>query len=352
MNEEIEIILVRYFSGEATEKELSVLDIWLNESEENEKQFQQMSLLYQYVGEKGKMPAVDTDKAFLRFEGYMAESGREKAEGRRQKAEGGREKAEGRRQEAEWEGYFWGARGWRMAAAIAILVIGTFIWFYFTNQPSQIVHLVAVETEQEFTIFENANVTLFPGTEIIYYTQSKNELQLKGKATFNIQSEASAAGLLVQAGETFIKDIGTIFTVDATNPERTITVIVTEGEVWFYTETNSGVYLNVGEGAMYNTQTKQFMMIVDTEHGAAVETRHDTSLPEITFQNTPFHEAIEIIKARYGIDIVINTKELNDVLLNASFDNNEPVEYVLEIIAATISAQLSKKNDTYFITFK
>ena len=43
--------------------------------------------------------------------------------------------------------------------------------------------------------------------------------------------------------------------------------------------------------------------------------------------------------------------ELNEILLNVSFENNESVEYVLEIIAATLGAQVSKKDETYYITF-
>ena len=45
MNKEIDIILARYFSGEATEKELQALDVWLSKSDENEKLFHQMTLL-------------------------------------------------------------------------------------------------------------------------------------------------------------------------------------------------------------------------------------------------------------------------------------------------------------------
>jgi len=61
-------------------------------------------------------------------------------------------------------------------------------------------------------------------------------------------------------------------------------------------------------------------------------------------------KAIELIKARYNVDVLISSKALNEILLNASFDNNESVEYVLEIIAATLSAQWSKKNGRYVIT--
>jgi len=69
----------------------------------------------------------------------------------------------------------------------------------------------------------------------------------------------------------------------------------------------------------------------------------------LVFQNTSLTTAINLIKTHYGIDIIVISNELNEILLNVSFDNNESVEYVLEIIAATISARLEKQGNQYII---
>jgi hypothetical protein len=50
------------------------------------------------------------------------------------------------------------------------------------------------------------------------------------------------------------------------------------------------------------------------------------------------------------VDITISSKAIQEMLLNASFDDNESVEYILEIITATLSAQLAKENGGYVIT--
>lgn len=326
MNEEIDMILSRYFCGEATQKELHTLDVWLSKSEENEKYFHQMTLLYQYTGQAKDLPAIDTEKALSQFKAYMYEN-----------------------QKNNSSVFFRISRPLRAVAAVAILLIGIFSLFYFTNQSSKTIRLVAVETLhatslQEYKIFENTDVTLFPGSEIIYNPKSKQEIQLKGKATFKIDSKTSG-GIVVQAGETYIKDIGTVFTVDATNYDQSVTVEVAEGEIWFYTDVNVGVYLKASECAMYDAQTKQFRMV------NSAETLHETSLQqEITFQNTPLPEAINFIKAHFGVDIRINSNGLNDIFLNVSFDSNESVEYVLEIITATIPARLEKQGNQYIIS--
>jgi len=304
MNNEIDIILSRYFSGEATEKELYALDIWLSKSDENEEYFHQMSLSYQYAGQPNFAPQFDTEKALAQFQNHIYEK-------------------------RKVVPFFSSSYFLKAAAAVAILLVSAFSLFYFVSQNSKPIRLIAVETSEKFEI-ENTDITLYYGSEIIYKTKSKKEIQLIGKATFKIDSE-NQGGITVQAGETYIKDIGTLFTVDATNYDRFITVDVGEGEVWFYTNINSGVYLKVGESAVYDVQTKQFYM-------------------ELIFHNTPLPQAIDLIKTRYGVDILLNSNELNDVCLNASFDKKESVENVLNIITLTIAANLSKKDGVYVIS--
>lgn len=304
MNNEIDIILSRYFSGEATEKEVDTLDIWLSKSDENEEYFYQMSLLYQYAGQSDVVPHFDTEKALAQFQNHIYKK-------------------------RKIIPFFNTSYLLKAAAAVAILLVSAFTLYYFVSQNSNQVRLMAVETSEKYEIFDNTNVTLYSGSEIIY-AKSKKEIQLIGKATFKIDSEHNK-GIIVQAGETYIKDIGTLFTVDATTPDRFVTVEVGEGEVWFYTNINNGVYLKANESAVYDVQAKRFYM-------------------ELIFNNTPLPQAIDLIKMRYGVNITVNSDEMNEVCLNASFDKNESVENVLNIITLTIGANLSKKDGVYVIS--
>jgi ferric-dicitrate binding protein FerR (iron transport regulator) len=198
-----------------------------------------------------------------------------------------------------------------------------------------------VNEQQKFELFENTEVTLFPGAEIAYDSRIKNKVQLKGKAAFTIDSKTSVDGIVIQAGETFIKDIGTVFTVDATASDKIIIVEVTEGEVLFYTNTNSGVSVKANQTAIYDADIKQFSIIVETER--------PPSLQEIVFHNASFRNVIDIIQARYGVNIIVNTNQFNEMMLNVDFNPDESIEYVLDIITATISAQWSKKGNNYII---
>ena len=323
MNEEIDIILARYFSGEASQKELEKLDLWLAQSEKNEKQFHELSLLYQHIGQKNILQNIDTENALSKIKKHINKKQNKKT-------------------------FFVGQNMLKIAAAITLLVVSTFVLYYFIHQPSKTIRIVAAETLVEYELFENAHTSLFQGAEITYNSKKKNEIKLVGKASFNIQSDENiTAPLVVQAGETFIKDIGTKFTVDATEPENSISVEVSEGEVRFYTNINAGVQVKAGESATYNVDTKIFT-ISPIPHTPYL-TPH-IAFP-IHFHNTPLIEVIETIEQRYGIEIIVTSQTINNLFLNASFDEDESVENILEIISATFGAQVSKKSGTYIISY-
>ena len=314
MNNEMDIILSRYFSGEATKKELRAVNNWLSGSRENENYFQEMSLLYRYAGQIPPLQNIDIEKALSKFKIYIYKRQKHRLFVKRS--------------------YIFNA-----AAAVALLLIAGIASFYFLRQSSEIVQFAATEMQNEFNISENVNVTLFSGSEISYNKKKNNAMQLNGKAVFYISSNNISNKIIVQAGETYIEDIGTIFTVDASHLSKFITVEVDEGEVKFYTKSDTGIRLKSNEKAMYDVLTKQF--IVGTGRAAS---------EELIFQNTPLQDAINIIKVRYDVNILIHSSELKDIPLNASFDKNESIENVLDIIAETVSAHLSKKDDVYVIT--
>jgi ferric-dicitrate binding protein FerR (iron transport regulator) len=341
------------------------LDSWLAKSKENEKTFQQVSLLYQYVGQADAMPSFDTEKALSKFKNYintsdkgacpLAEHSPSFLRKQESPANNTSPNPSKRGEHSLPFGEGWGGVQTRndvailkpsyflkAAAVAAILLVSSSVLFYFLHQSAETIQLLAAENTEEYKLFENANVTLYSGSKIVYNAKSKREIQLKGKATFNINSKTSE-GIVIQAGETYIKDIGTVFTVDASNSDKSITVAVSQGEVLFYTNTNKGICLKSAESAIYDVQTKQFTMVV-------VETQCVASLPELIFQNTPLIEAIDILKKHYSVDIIIKENVPLYALLNVSFAQNESLENVLEIITATISANLVKKDGVYVIT--
>ncbi len=313
MTDKADILLSRYFSGEATENELQQLDAWLAESDENEAYFDQMTLLYQ---ESAMLPPVheyDMERALSDFSNYMNKNS----------------KLPERRK-------FTLSPFYKVVAASVILLLGMFT-FYILYEPIRPVRLVADDSIQEFTLYEDAILTLEPNSQIIYSSENTNEVELKGKATFTVDSNQEKK-LLVQAGETFIRDIGTIFTINAYHPLDSVVVEVFEGEVLFYTGENKGILVSENETAVYYAKTKEFFLI------GMQETEE-----EIIFSSTPLYEVVNILSARYNVNISIKSSDLQDMQISVSFDKHESIDNILEIVAETLGLDISKDNDTYLI---
>jgi ferric-dicitrate binding protein FerR (iron transport regulator) len=311
MDEKIDILLSRYFSGEASGQELQSLDQWLSESTENEAYFEKMTTIFQHAALIKPMPEPDTEKALSAFKNYI-----EKEKNLPQKTV-----------VQKLIPYF------SVAASIA-LIIGISLFFF--KKPDTCI--VANETALQQTLFDGVNVSLKAGSEIKYNPGNIREITLtKGEATFEVNTSQDE-NLLIRAGKTFIEDIGTVFTVTAYNPEESITVEVSEGEILFYTKNNSGIYIKQSEKGIYHTQKDYFEHITSLAGIKAIE-----------FDATPLSEVINILSVQYGAKIKTNADSLNKLQISVGFDPNETIENILSIISETLSMHVAKEPDGVFV---
>lgn len=324
MNEQTDILLARYFNGEATEQELQQLDHWLAQSEEHEAYFHRMSMLFQETAPVAPMAPPGLEQALSQFKAYMEES-----------------KLQSRDAVA-------GKKPIRLrpvfriaAAAIALLLVGISLFLLLRNPVEPPVQMfVTTNTPEQHTLFEHVDVLLDAESRIEINPCIKHEVSLTGKATFTVASKPQE-GLIVCAGETFVKDIGTIFTVIAPAPDAPITVEVGEGEVLFYTREDAGIHIMANEKGIYDPHARRF------EHVRQII----EPLEDLLFQNISLGEVIHILESRYNVSIVAEPASLKGRMhISASFDKDESLDNILSIIAETLSVNISKNGDSYIIS--
>ncbi|MDR0605359.1 MAG: DUF4974 domain-containing protein [Bacteroidales bacterium] len=347
----IDTILVRYFSGEASKSELKQLDQWLAESDENENYFHQMTVLYQQTALMPPLPDTDMQEDLSRYKKYMQSN---KILPKRKRI-------------------FRHLLLYRIVAASIAILIAVFVLRY--RNAAHIIQVVADNETQYHPISEHVNVELMSGSQIQYSSNEKYKIIFSGIATFTVDAKEKEK-LLVQTGETYIKDIGTVFTVMASNPEKLIQVKVKQGEVIFYTNTDKGVHVKENETACYDPQTKQFSFVqhcirkeTDNELRKDVISKINEPFPqeqthvsttdavtkkltetEIEFNTVYLYQVVDSLKARYGVDIVFEDNSLRLMQITASFDKNETVENILEIIAETLSIKILRNENAFIIS--
>ena len=322
MNDKIDNILAKYFSGEATESELQELDNWLAESEENEKCFLEMTSLYQKISPNSNSD-FNADKAFADFKKHI--HGGEKIL---------HPKAKNRAYIKYW------------AAAVALLFI-TISTLFILNKNDDTLLIVADNQVKEMPFTENINITLQQNSSIEYQKDNLNEVKLQGEASFSINSKDNQ-DFTVYAGKTIIKDIGTIFTVTAYPDEDFIKVQVFEGEVLFFTNDNAGISVKENEIGIFREKSNQFELIAP-EKETESEIKSEI-LQDIMFNAQSLKEVAATLQGIYHVEIIIENRALENTLLTAHFNADEPLDLILNIIAETLSVNIINTGNGYKIT--
>jgi transmembrane sensor len=307
----IDELIGKYLAREANAEESARLETWVAQSEENRNYFQQFKLIFDKSARVKERPDFNTDEAWNKVRAKL------------------HHKTGGKTINV---GSSFGAMQLLRIAASIVLISAIGFFTYRAIQSSRPVTLeVATEKESEAdTLPDGSGVYLNKETKLAYAYDKKKKthrVKLQGEAYFNIQHEDDKV-FLVEAGDVFIKDIGTSFNVKAYPDGKTIEVVVEDGEVMFYSEKDTGVYLKRGGKGIYHKDTKTFTVSEAEANVTAYKTRF------FIFSDTDLATVVQNLNQVYDKRIVIG-KNLMSCRLTVSF-NNEDIDEIASVLAETL----------------
>jgi transmembrane sensor len=324
----IDNILARYFGGTASDSDKLMLEQWLAESAANEVYFDEMTKLHEHLGLQSRaVPKPNTAEAKKTFLAHIA-------------------KSETSKQVIEFKQRSIFKHWMFRAASIAIFVILSFsVWkFYFAEHEI----VVATQTEaKQNQLPDETQIALSKNSKITYssnFGKKLKTLKLEGEANFTV-GHAGKGTLQVQAEETFIEDIGTVFSVTAYPDSNYISVKVREGQVHFYTKNNNGLTISANETGIYDKQAKNFKVLAQKLDTLKVGSMH------VEFQAMVLKDAISIISNAYKVNIKLSEESIGNRKITVNFDG-EDVNIILQIIAETLDLELKKSDASYLLSNK
>lgn len=219
---------------------------------------------------------------------------------------------------------------WRVAASLLLIsVLSYFLhWQFFSTEQLQLASEAEVVTQ---TLADNTELSLNKNSaaEVVYNERKKTGvIKLKGEATITIKPDKKVEWL-VQTDELFIRDIGTTFNVNAYADNPIVEVSVIEGEVQFYSNQDEGISIKAGEKGLFDKSTKQFSKAEANPNVIAYKTL------EFTFEDIALTEAVDQLSQVYNRKIVV-TENIKTCRLTVSF-TNESLETILGIISETLN---------------
>lgn len=326
----IDQLITRYLAGEASRSEKLLLENWLAKSEENQKYFDGIKLIYEKASKVYPDIDFNVDKAWGDVKGKMKFT----------------PKVEIKVQKSEW--------GWLRVAASLVAIIGISAIIYFsahekeviiTTTPVNNLAIASPDSSINKKLPDSTEVYLNKKSKLTYnpdYGKKNREVALVGEAYFNATHSVDKP-LTVKVENTFIKDIGTAFNIKAYPEEDIIEVYVETGKVIFYSEKNSGLTLVKGDVGVFNKKSNSFSKKLTVDANIlSYKTKY------FTFINARLQDVIRQLNSVYAQQISIKNKEIENCTITVTFEN-ESIDTIVNIISETLDLTLSKTSDGYLL---
>jgi ferric-dicitrate binding protein FerR (iron transport regulator) len=233
---------------------------------------------------------------------------------------------------------------WRVAAAVVLLVsVGAGYWFF--NSGNQEVLAYAAGNQQRkinlndgtgISIASHSSVEMQPG-----FGKTHRKVKLKGSGYFTV-THSEELPFVIETGPIHIKDLGTQFDVHST--KDTIYVRVDEGEVLIYDENGLKIKLKAKESAYYVISTGKLEMEVRMP---GVEGTDKTYL----FHEQPLSKVVEKINELYSQEVLIDDPAAATCLITIEIGKDD-LDELLEVIADTLGLSLEKHGNEYWLKGK
>lgn len=309
-NNNIETIIAKIIDKRATAEEVVAVDEWRETSINNEESYQNILKLNGWYSDMSSH-AIDTDNAWKKLSLNIKTENPEKET----------------QSKASWYKYM-------AYAATIIMVVGALMVMSIDNQ-SNSSPIVATHTESNHLLDDGSNVTLKSNSALNLIANSDREYNFAGAAKFVIVHDEHKP-FVIHIEEVIIKDLGTVFDVEARPKNDTVFVKVTEGVVQFYTKSDEGIMLEQGEEGMYiKSKNKFYKRSIDISNPILSVVFHDATLGEV----------IDHLAYSFRKTILMNNQDIRNCNLTVDF-TKAPYVVVKEIIEETLDVSIEESDNT------
>ncbi len=330
-DKDIDSLLAKYLAEETDPQEATFLDEWLDESDEHQKIWTQSKQIWEGASSIQTKQSVDVDCAWNKMRACLFD---------KKKIDIQQEDTNKliiplpQRPSISFKAIT------QLAASI-ILLIGVFLIGYQYLKTSSIaaestlIQLTSNQQIIEKTLPDGTHIRLNKNSKLSYpskFEGKTREITLEGEAFFDVHHN-NAQPFIIHAQQNDIRVLGTSFNV-ITNKEG-VHVAVKTGRVQF-SNAQERVILVENEEASFSVSENR---ILKTSAPVAIQR-------SFVFEHTPLKEVVSQLSHEFDMIISLESPNLGNCELSASFEN-EKIENIVGVIAATFNLTSKKTGDGY-----
>lgn len=314
----------KYLAGEASPEEAMQLEDWLAKSAANKLLFEQYMAAWDGFRTKDVYKLPDTPSAWRQFNPIS--------------------KAKGN------TGFKRLLTGYGVAAAVAGIAILSIIilWLLNRTEPSASVgntSFASVAEIKQNTLPDGSSIVLNSNSTLTFpekFTSDKRETILEGEGYFSIKPDPKQP-FVVKIENISIQVLGTSFNVRRNLQNGTIETQVSSGKVKMF-NTAGEIFITAGQTGTYSNQSNSFLL-----HDTLDINSFSYATKNFVFTDEALSNIIKYLEKAYSKKILLTNELLGRCKMTSSF-NNKPIEYILDVIAATLDITYSVDGNTIFLT--
>lgn len=321
-------LIGKVLAGEGTVQEQEAVLQWANENDTNRQYYEHLKTIFEKAAATEVQIQFDTDAAWNKVRKKI------------QKEPANKVIALDRRQP------FYQVL--RIAAGIIVLLGVGYFTYQIMAPATQTLAVISDSLTRQDTLPDGSTAFLNKKSELTYQYNPREKTRkvvLKGEAYFAVKHEDEKP-FVIEADEILVRDIGTEFNLKAYPDKDTIEIIVTHGEVQFYTRLDSGLNLQAGQKAIYSKRNKQFYRIDKPDTNALA---YKTKV--FSFNNTDLRSVVNLLNEVYDSKIKLANEKLYGCRLTANFKEDN-ASIIAEVIAETMGLTLTRKENEIILDGK
>jgi transmembrane sensor len=317
--ENIDELISKFLSGEASPEEAMLLEDWKNDRPENLLYYSGSEQLFSFMLGEKTAQAPDSKQVWEKLKIKIDKGNK-----------GGNVVA------------IRNTRFYTLLAAASIILLiafGIFAHFFKGEDQQEIVYSTGKD-EKKIKLPDGTAIAISPNSSLVVgkdFGRKNRTLHLKGAADFTVIHQETLP-FIVDVGEVFIKDIGTKFSIRSSVDTDTVYIRVNEGVVLLFDSLGSSLEIKATEKALYIRSLKRII----------TEDEIKNANTNLQFVNASLEEVILKLTAMYKTSIALERASLKNCTITTQF-NKEDLETVLGIITETLGLSYEKTPSGYLI---
>lgn len=240
----------------------------------------------------------------------------------------------------------------RVASVAAVVLLCMAGWFAYEAWRPASMQMVSTLAETRTVVLpDQTKVTLNRYSTLSYperFKEKRRKVHLQGEAYFEVARDAKHP-FIVKAEAVKVQVLGTHFNVEAYPGDAEVRTTLLEGSVAVSLKgENQRLVLAPNESAIYNKEKRT--LIQEAAPGAKNEILWRKGI--ILFDQLPLHEIARQLSNAFQTDIRIDDPQLQNYRMTATFDANEDLTQILDLLKNAGNFNYKKENNTITLTTK